>query len=121
MEARHVAFVLDVSEFQALASVANRLRLSSEERATAENLAEALLSFVSRLEESRSLRRVFGRPLLAQALSLAVESDIALIDAVPALQSILTDSVLVFAAPHLALPFELMQSRIPQFQFELLS
>ena len=64
---------------------------------------------------------IAARPLLTFASSIAIENGIALAEALPAAHSLNSGSVLVFAAPHLALPFEIMQSRIPQFQYELLS
>jgi hypothetical protein len=117
----HEAFLLDISEFQALASVANRLRLTDEEPVRAQRLTQTILSFVSRLEDGGRLRRVNARPLIASAVSIAVENDLALAEALPVVQSVVSDSILVIAAPHLALPLEVMQSRIPQFKFELLA
>jgi hypothetical protein len=58
--------------------------------------------------------------MVPAAASLAVDNDLTLQDALVAIQSIVSDSVMALAAPHLALPFEVMQSRIPQFRFELL-
>ena len=120
MDGRHEAFLLEYSELQSTAVVVNHLRLRQASPDLATRLTGTIRSFLEGLERMDQLHRVTGRGLLLSSVSLAVEYDLALSEAWPATQAIVSHSTLVFTEPHLALPFERMQATLPQFQFELL-